>query len=128
MVSFKHFEIELLKLGKVSNHSTKAKIKTGKKEYHKGKIYFNNTTYIDKQFELYDIGEHKGKIALYYLPTYSQDLNPDEDVWKYLKNVKLKAHQAKNKEEFKPLVLSKMQSIQRKPDVIRSFFIGSLLY
>ncbi len=71
------------------------------------------------------IEENKNKIAVYYLPTYSPDLNPDEEVWKYLKNVKLNAHQARNKKEFKPLVLSKMQSIQRKPKVIKSFFIGS---
>jgi len=38
------------------------------------------------------IEKNKNKIAVYYLPTYSPDLNPDEDVWKYLKNVKLKAH------------------------------------
>ena len=74
------------------------------------------------------IEQNKNKIAVYYLPTYSPDLNPDEDVWNYLKNVKLKAHQARNKKEFKQLVLSKMQSIQRNPNLIKSFFIGSLLY
>lgn len=68
---------------------------------------------------------NNNKIAVYYLPTYSPDLNPDEDVWKYLKNVKLKAHQARNKKEFKPLVLSKMQSIQKKPYLIKSFFVGT---
>ena len=68
---------------------------------------------------------NNNKIAVYYLPTYSPDLNPDEDVWKYLKNVKLKAHQARNKKEFKPLVLSKMQSIQKKPHLIKSFFVGT---
>lgn len=71
------------------------------------------------------IEANKNKIAIYYLPTYSPDLNPDEEVWKYLKNVKLKAHQARNKKEFAPLVRSKMQSIQRKPEVIKSFFVGS---
>jgi len=71
------------------------------------------------------IRENKSKIAVYYLPTYSPDLNPDEKVWKYLKNVKLKAHQARSKKEFKPLVQSKMQSIQKKPDLIKSFFIGT---
>ncbi len=74
------------------------------------------------------IEQNKNKITIYYLPTYSPDLNPDEEVWKYLKNVKLKAHQARNKGEFKPLVLSKMHSIQRKPNLIKSFFIGNLLY
>ena len=71
------------------------------------------------------VRENKNKIAVYYLPTYSPDLKPDEKVWKYLKNVKLKAHQARNKKEFKPLVLAKMQSIQKKPNTIKSFFIGT---
>lgn len=74
------------------------------------------------------IEQNKNKIAIYYLPKYSPDLNPDEEVWKYLKNVRLKAHQARNKKEFKPLVLSKMKSIQRKPSLIRSFFIGNILF
>jgi len=59
------------------------------------------------------------------LPAYSPDLNPDEKVWKYLKNVKLKAHQARNKKEFRPLIQSKMQSIQKKSNLIKSFFIGT---
>jgi len=71
------------------------------------------------------VKDNKNKIAVYYLPTYSPDLNPDEQVWKYLKNVKLKAHQARNKKEFKPLVKAKMQSIQRKPHLIKSFFTGT---
>ncbi len=72
--------------------------------------------------------ENKNRITIYYLPTYSPDMNPDEQVWKYLKNVKLKAHQARNKKEFTPLVRSKMQSIQKKPKLIKSFFIGNILF
>ena len=71
------------------------------------------------------VRDNKHKIAVYYLPTYSPDLNPDEKVWKYLKYVKLKAHQARNIKEFKPLVQAKMLSIQRKPETIKSFFIGT---
>ncbi len=71
------------------------------------------------------VAQNKNKIAVYYLPTYSPDLNPDEKVWKYLKHIKLKAHQARNKEEFKPLVQAKMQSIQKKPHLIKSFFAGT---
>lgn len=74
------------------------------------------------------VRENKNKIAVYYLPTYSPDLNPDEKVWKYLKNVKLKAHQARNKNEFKPLVQAKMQSIQKRPKLIKSFFNGNILF
>lgn len=70
---------------------------------------------------------NKNRIAVYYIPTYSPELNPDEDVWRYLKNVKLKAHQARNKEEFKPLLLNKMRGIQKSPATIRSFFNDSIL-
>lgn len=66
--------------------------------------------------------ENKKKFALYYLPSYSPELNPDEEVWNNLKNKKLKAHQAQTKKEFKPLLLSKMKSIQRSKPLIRSFF------
>ena len=77
MVSFKHFEIELLKVGKVSNHFTKAKIKEEIRAYQKGKVYLNDSKYISKQFELYDIGEVniqevfsniKGKGILIFFP------------------------------------------------------------
>lgn len=84
----------------------------------------NSPTHTAKAVENF-IRENKRKIIVYYLPTYSPDLNPDEDVWKYLKNVKLKAHQARNKKEFTPLVRSKMKSMQRKPSLIKSFFVGT---
>ena len=57
-----------------------------------------------------------------------RELNNDEKVWKYLKNVKLKTHQARNKKEFTPLVRSKMKSIQNQPNLIKSFFIGNILF
>lgn len=84
----------------------------------------NSPSHTAKAVEKF-IRKNKNKIIVYYLPTYSPDLNPDEEVWKYLKNVKLKAHQARNKKEFTPLVRSKIKSIQRKPNLIKSFFIGT---
>ena len=60
------------------------------------------------------IESQKKKLALYFLPSYSPDLNPDEHVWAYLKGFKLKAHQAKNMGEFKPLVLSKNEIYPKK--------------
>lgn len=87
-------------------------------------IVDNSPTHTSKAVNDF-IAENKNKIAIYYLPTYSPDLNPDEEVWNHLKNQKLKAHQAKNKKEFRPLVLSKLRSIQRSPNLIKSFFIGT---
>jgi len=68
------------------------------------------------------IQEHEKRFARYFLPPYSPQLNPDEEVWNHLKNHKLKAHQIQKKKDFKPFILSKMRSIQRNPTLIQSFF------
>lgn len=68
---------------------------------------------------------HKKKLAVYYLPSYTPELNPDEHVWEYLKAYKLKAHQAQDTKELRKLVKRKMQGIQRKKKVINSFFVGT---
>lgn len=68
---------------------------------------------------------HKKRLALYLLPSYAPELNPDEHVWEYLKAYQLKAHQAKDTKELKKLVKRKMQVIQRKKNVIHSFFVAT---
>lgn len=73
------------------------------------------------------VEEHRRRFALYFFPSYSPDLNPDEKVWKYLKHEKLKAHQAKTMEDFRPLLLSKLRSIQRSKNAIKSFFYDSIV-
>ncbi len=67
------------------------------------------------------------KIAIYYLPSYSPELNPDEHVWGYLKARKLKDHQAQTTKELRPLVKRKMHSIQKQKSIIKSFFMQSIL-
>lgn len=71
------------------------------------------------------IQKHKRRFARYYLPAYSPELNPDEKTWAHLKNKELKAHQAATKVQLREIVLAKMRSIQRRPEIIKSFFIGS---
>lgn len=68
---------------------------------------------------------YKKRLAVYYLPPYAPELNPDEHVWEYLKAYKLKAHQAQDTKELKKLVKRKMQGIQQKKKVINSFFVGT---
>ena len=68
------------------------------------------------------------RIAVYYLPSYSPELNPDEHVWAYLKAHKLKDHQAQTKEELRKLVKNKMHGIQKKDGLVNSFFMQSLLF
>jgi transposase len=71
------------------------------------------------------VNQHKNRFAVYYLPSYAPELNPDEHVWAYLKAHQLKTHQAQNTKELKKLVIRKMQSIQRRKPLINSFFINT---
>src|SRR3989338_919591 len=68
------------------------------------------------------VTQHKNRLAVYYLPSYAPELNPDEHVWAYLKAHQLKTHQAQDTEELKKLVKKKMQGIQRRKPLINSFF------
>lgn len=72
------------------------------------------------------VEENKKTFALYYLPSYSPELNCDEHVWGYLKENKLKSHTAKAVDELKKLTLSSMWSMQRQKSLIQSFFYGDL--
>ena len=71
------------------------------------------------------VEEHKKRFAIYHIPSYAPELNPDEHVWQYLKGYQLKSHQAQDTEELKKLVKRKMQSIQRKKGLVNSFFVGT---
>ena len=77
MKSFKHFELDLLKVGKVSKHSTKTRGKIN----DKGKVYLSDNTFTDRDYELYDIGDLfieevfstiKGKGLLKFFPEHKR--------------------------------------------------------
>lgn len=68
------------------------------------------------------ISEHKEEIELFYLPSYSPELNPDE----YL-NCDLKAgvhsgKPARNKDQLKGKVKSHMHKLQKSPERVASYF------
>jgi transposase len=66
------------------------------------------------------------KLKLFFLPPYSPDLNPDEKVWRHMKHVSLKNHQAKDKKELSRLVLGALRSIQKTPSLTKAFFANYL--
>lgn len=68
------------------------------------------------------VKENKKRLAIYYLPPYSPELNLDEKVWWYLKKHKLKGHQAQSVDDLRALVLSKMKSMQKKKGYVKALF------
>ena len=64
-----------------------------------------------------------GLLKLFYLPPYAPDLNPDELVWNHLKYHCIGKLFIKTKEELKEKVIHYLKSLQKKPDIIRSFFL-----
>jgi transposase len=62
------------------------------------------------------------RLHVFHLPAYSPDWNPDEKVWNYLKNNELASHQAKNKGELKQLARRKLQSMAKRPKLMRGIF------
>lgn len=60
-------------------------------------------------------------LGLHLLPSYSPELNPDEQVWNQLKQKVGKAS-LKTKEEFICFVRGKMKSLQKMPELVKGFF------
>jgi len=68
------------------------------------------------------VQEHNEEIAVFHLPSYSPELNPDE----YLNNdLKGRVHAgvpARSEEELRKKTLSHMKSIAKRPHHVKSFF------
>lgn len=66
--------------------------------------------------------EAQPRLHNFYLPKYSPDWNPDEKVWNHLKHRELASHQAKTKDELTHLARRKLQSMARRPQLLRGLF------
>lgn len=62
------------------------------------------------------------RLHVFHLPKYSPDWNPDEKVWNHLKHQELASHQAKTKAELKQLTRRKLQSMAKRPKLLRGLF------
>lgn len=62
------------------------------------------------------------RLHVFFLPKYSPDWNPDEKVWNHLKHQELASHQAKSKVELKALTRRKLQSMAKRPKLLRGLF------
>jgi len=63
----------------------------------------------------------KGQLTLFYLPPYSPQLNPDEQVWAHVKR-QVSRKLVQDKTHMKRLIMSALRRIQKLPAMVRSFF------
>ena len=62
------------------------------------------------------------RLHLEQLPGYAPDLNPDEGVWNYLKNVELKNLCCRHVDHLKAQLRKAIARLRRKPHLILCFF------
>lgn len=62
------------------------------------------------------------RLRLFFLPPYSPDLNPDEQVWNHLKNHELCAHDATNKVVLRKKTQRALRRMRACPSLLRSCF------
>ena len=69
--------------------------------------------------------KNKDKIELFYLPSYSPELNPDEILNQDVKSNAVGRKRAKNITELKNNLTSYLFGTQRYPDIVKSYFLKS---
>ncbi|WP_029888535.1 IS630 family transposase [Polycyclovorans algicola] len=62
-----------------------------------------------------------GQLKLFFLPPYSPQLNPDEQVWAHVKR-QVSRQLVQSKDEMKRLAIGALRRIQRLPELVKSFF------
>ena len=65
----------------------------------------------------------RGKLRLFFLPPYSPELNPDEQVWNHVKHHGVAKAGLRTGKELRKYVLARLRSLQRLPWTIRMFFL-----
>jgi len=68
------------------------------------------------------VAAQAGKLALYFLPPYSPELDPDELVWNDLKSHSTGRKLIASLTQLRQMVVSHMRQLQKLPALVRSFF------
>src|SRR4029077_545586 len=68
------------------------------------------------------VAAQAGKLALFFLPPYSPELNPDELVWNDLKSHGTGRKLITSLTQLRQMVVSHMRELQKLPALVRSFF------
>lgn len=64
-----------------------------------------------------------GMLRLFFLPPYSPELNPDEQVWNHVKNHGVGRQALERSGQLREAVHSRLSSLQKLPWTIRMFFV-----
>jgi transposase len=71
------------------------------------------------------LAENLAAIAVYHLPSYSPELNPDEHLNRALKSKLSHLPVARDERSLQKQIIGRLRSCQRQPSRIRSFFTSS---
>lgn len=68
------------------------------------------------------IKSFNGRLEVFFLPSYSPDLNPIEQLWNHTKSNGVGRRPVFGPDQLKAAVYSKLRSLQKLPKIIASFF------
>jgi transposase len=68
------------------------------------------------------VASTEGRLQLFYLPPYSPELNPNEQVWNHLKNHGVGRQPVTGPDQLKRLIISHLRKVQNLPSLVCSFF------
>ena len=66
--------------------------------------------------------EHKEQIRMFFLPSYSPELNPDEYLNNDVKGTVLGRRRSRNLKDLMTNLRSYLHSTQKRPDIVRNYF------
>lgn len=64
----------------------------------------------------------EGRLKLFRLPGYSPELNPDEWVWKNVKQDRMGKSGVTSKQNLKSKAVGALRRLQKRPGLVRAFF------
>ena len=69
------------------------------------------------------VARQEGRLRLFFLPPYSPELNPGEQVWNYVKHHGVGKAALQGAADLRRFVLVRLRSLQRLPWTVRMFFL-----
>jgi transposase len=73
------------------------------------------------------LASSQGRLRLFYLPSYSPELNPEESVWRHLKTHNLGRARITGPDDLKRQALIVLRRLQRTPALVRASFQAPIL-